>query len=694
MSFFWNRQRLGLNTRSLSGRPARRNRQQALARMAQIEALEGRALLTVATISTVAGNGTLGFSGNDGPATSAAINQPTGVVTDGAGNIFFSDSSNYQIREIVKASGKIIAVAGNGTSGTSGDGGAATAAQISTVNGLAIDGNGNLFLADSAAHVVRKVNLSSGVITLVAGTGVDGNTGNGGAATAAQLSSPAALALDTLGNLYIGDDSSNVVRKVDKSTGVITTVLGTGVGGISADGTLATAAQITSPDGLALDSAGNLYFSDPYSNVVREVVKASGKVITVAGDANFPLGFSGDGGSALKAQLYAPYGLAFDAADNLYIADLGNNRVREVLKGTGVITTVAGNGTGGYAGDSGPAALAQLNSPWGVAVDSSGNLVIGDNQNNRIRQVTFSAALATSTSLVGSNSSAVYGQAITYTATVSPSLASSLTPGGAVQFVVDGVNYGVPVALSQGRASLAVSGLGAGVHAVGARYTGDSTFGTSAATNLSQTLSKAVLVVRANAVSGRAGDPLPALTTSYSGFVNGDTASVLTLEPTVSTTATQVSLAGSYPISVTGGSAENYTISTQGSTLVLTAPIKPVSVKGIMAGSKLTGVTIVFNGPMSAYSVQSLASYMSMAPGKDKKYGTKDDVQVALKSATYNASTFTLTLKFKSGVASTPGLRLTGTGLADVLGGLIDGARTGKPGSNLVATFTGKTVKF
>ena len=275
--------------------------------MAQIEALEGRALLTVATISTVAGNGTLGFSGNDGPATSAAINQPTGVVTDGAGNIFFSDSSNYQIREIVKASGKIIAVAGNGTSGTSGD---------------------------------------------------------GGAATAAQLSSPAALALDTLGNLYIGDDSSNVVRKVDKSTGVITTVLGTGVGGISADGTLATAAQITSPDGLALDSAGNLYFSDPYSNVVREVVKASGKVITVAGDANFPLGFSGDGGSALKAQLYAPYGLAFDAADNLYIADLGNNRVREVLKGTGVITTVAGNGTGGYAGDSGPAALAQLNSPW------------------------------------------------------------------------------------------------------------------------------------------------------------------------------------------------------------------------------------------------------------------------------------------------------------------------------------------
>ncbi len=707
MSFLRNLQNLGLNRKSRTSR--RMRRMTPWASLAQIEALEGRALLSTATIGTVAGSGARGFAGDNGAATGAAMKTPINSVVDSAGNIFIADQYNLRVREVVKATGNIITVAGSGGGGQlggyTGDGGQATAAQLSNVSALALDGKGNLFIGDFTNHVVRAVDLTSGIITTVAGKpGVGAPyvpaVSDGQLATSIQLGNPAALAVDNLGNLLIADSADHVVLKVDMTTHTIRAVAGNGTtstsdGGVSGDGGQASLAQLNSPRGLAVDGQGNLFISDMLAMNVRKVDQATGVISTVAGIAGFAY-YSGDGGPASAAKLYTPQGIAVDGQGNLYIADTANNRIREVVKATGIINTVVGNGTLGFSGDGGNPLAAQLNNPQGIAVDSQGNLYVSDTQNQRIRAVTFSAptTVGTTTSLSTNNASAVYGQVVAFTATVSPSAASGLTPGGTVQFVVDGLNYGAPVALSQGRASVSVSGLGAGVHTVGASYAGDSNFGTSAASNLSQSLSKAVLVVKANAASGRAGNPLPALTSSYSGFVNGDTAAVLTSVPTVSTTATTASLAGAYPISVSGGAAKNYAIATQGSTLTLAPPIKPTSVKGIYSGTKLTGLTIVFNGPMSAASVQKLANYVVAAPGKDGKYGTKDDVKVALLSATYNASTSTLTLKLKSAVASTPGLQLKGTGLADVAGGLIDGARTGKPGSILTATFKGKTVVF
>ena len=351
-----------------------------------------RTVDTTGTITTVAGTDSSGFSGDGGPATSAQLAYPVGVVVDPAGNLFIADIVNQRIREVDTAS-TITTVAGTGAGGFSGDGGLATGAQLSFPSGVAVDPAGSLFIADRGNNRIRTVD-TAGTITTVAGSGTDTFSGDGGLATSAQLSYPSGVAVDRAGNLFIADAWNDRIRAVD-TTGMITTVAGTGAAGFSGDDGSATNAQLyvafVYPIGVAMDPAGNLFIADVANNRVR-TVDTAGTITTVAGSGAF--GFSGDGGPATTAQLFYPSGVAVDPAGNLFVADVENHRIRKV-DAAGTITTVAGTGTGGFGGDNGQAASAQLRYPSGVAVDPAGDLFVGDTGNNRIRMVDAAGTVTT-----------------------------------------------------------------------------------------------------------------------------------------------------------------------------------------------------------------------------------------------------------------------------------------------------------
>jgi uncharacterized protein (TIGR03437 family) len=326
-------------------------------------------------ITTVAGNGSPVSSGDNGPATSAGTGNPNSLAVDSAGNLYIAASGN-SIRKV--SGGFITTVAGGG--GTLGDGGPATSAQLMCACGVAVDATGNLYIADQFSARIRKI--SAGVITTVAGNGTAGLGGDNGPATSAQLYSPEGVAVDSAGNLYIADANNHRTREV--SGGVITSVAGGGLS-VLGDPVPAASASLYSPAGVAADSAGNLYIADSGNSRIREV--SGGVITTVAGSgAALDGGFSGDNGPATSAQVSNPAGVAVDAAGNLYIADSSNDRIRKVSNG--VLTTVVGTGTLGFAGDNGPATYAELSAPNGVAVDPAGNLYIADTGNNRIRKVT------------------------------------------------------------------------------------------------------------------------------------------------------------------------------------------------------------------------------------------------------------------------------------------------------------------
>ncbi len=333
------------------------------------------------TVTTVAGNGTSGYSGDGGAAIAAQLNNPCTVAVDGSGNIYIADQLNNRVR-MVAPDGTVSTVAGSGTAGFAGDGSAATSAQLNHPCGVALDSSGNLYIADSANHVIRK-RVTSGTLSTVAGNATAGYAGDGAAATDASLNTPIGLAVDATGNLYIADTLNHRVRKL-ATDGKITTVAGNGFEGRAGDGSAATSASLTGPQAVALDAAGNLYIADTSNAVVRKVA-ADGTITTVAGTGI--KGHSGDGGPATQAALNYPKGLAVDGTGNLYIADSFNSRIR-VVAATGVITTVAGNGTFGDSGDGGPATSAQLRFPSGLALDAAGNLHVADSQNSRIRRLT------------------------------------------------------------------------------------------------------------------------------------------------------------------------------------------------------------------------------------------------------------------------------------------------------------------
>lgn len=356
------------------------------------------------TIQTVAGTNTSGYSGDGGSTIQSSLNKPYGVTVDNSGNLYIADTENNRIRK-VDESGTIHTIAGSGTSGYSGGEGPATSAALHTPSGVAVDSSGNLYISDYHNHRIRKVDVTGKISTVAGGTELPGTSGDGGPATSARLINPEGLAIDSSGNLYIAEYGGHRIRKVDV-TGQISTVAGIGIYGFSGDGGDATSAQLSFPTDVAVDGKGNLYIADTYNNRIRKV-DASGKITTVAGTGYG--GFYGDGGSAAEANLYYPWGVVIDNVGNLYIADTFNSRIRKV-DSSGMITTIAGTDQVGYAGDGGPAASAELYHPYGIALDRSGDLYVADLNNNRIRKLsldvsarTVSAFAASSIPGVGTN---------------------------------------------------------------------------------------------------------------------------------------------------------------------------------------------------------------------------------------------------------------------------------------------------
>lgn len=334
------------------------------------------------TISTVAGNGTAGDTGDGGPASNAELNGPRGVTEDIYGNLYIAEYYGQRVRKVTP-SGTITTLAGTGVAGYSGDGGPATSAKLNGPYRVTVDLAGNVYIPDSANGVVRKVS-PNGIITTVVGNGNIGDSGDGGLATSATLNYPEAVAFDSAGDYYVADEGANVVRFVNTS-GIISTAVGTGVGSYTGDGGPANKATLDGPVGVAVDPAGDLYISDQGNNVIRKVT--NGTISTFAGTGVF--GYFGDGGPATKAEFGLPASIGLDAAGNLYIPDVNNSRIRVVLT-NGNIESVAGTGAESYGGDGGPAVDAAINVPRSVSVAPNGDVYIGDFGNNRVRRLTQS----------------------------------------------------------------------------------------------------------------------------------------------------------------------------------------------------------------------------------------------------------------------------------------------------------------
>jgi uncharacterized protein (TIGR03437 family) len=346
--------------------------------------------LSGTTLTLVAGNSRPGFSGDGGPAVSAQLNTPAGIAVDAAGNVYVADSVNNRVR-IVTKDGLINTFAGNGTIGyvgAVGDGGPANQAQLQLPSGVAVDSNGNVYIADTGDNLIRKV-TTDGYIATIVGNGYPGFSGDAAAANQATVNKPEDVAVDSSGNIYIADTANAAIRKIT-TDGNINTVAGNASIGFAGDGGLATSAGLIEPYAVSVDSSGEIFIAEPEDGRIRKVDSKS-NINTIAG--NGTLGFAGDNAAATSAEFYLPTGVAVDSSGNVYIADSANSRIRK-LSGSNV-STVAGNGAISYAGDGGTATKAELNSPQGVAADSAGNLYIADSANNVVRKVAANGSIST-----------------------------------------------------------------------------------------------------------------------------------------------------------------------------------------------------------------------------------------------------------------------------------------------------------
>jgi len=381
-----------------------------------------RIVSTSGVISAYAGSGNPCFPrqgcGNNGPPTSANLSNPWQIVLDGSGNLFIADASTNSVWEMVAATQTMTIVAGFGLPGFAGDGGPATSASLNTTRGVAVDAIGNVFIADAGNQRVRQFTVGGNISTFAGG----GSGNDGSVATSAILGGGRGVALDSAGNLYIADTYNNRIREVTPSSppstiGTITTIAGTGIAGFAGDGGLATSAELNFPNAIAVDSSNNVYVTDAGNFVIRKYTPGTGNLVVVAGTPQgqcnaFPCGDGGPATGSGGATFAQPNQIALDAAGNIYVADAGTHSIR-VVNTTGAPITIAGvtiqpgdiqtvagtNGTAcgnplsGSCGDNGPASSAQLNAPFGVAVDGSGNIFIADTGDNRIRKVTAATGI-------------------------------------------------------------------------------------------------------------------------------------------------------------------------------------------------------------------------------------------------------------------------------------------------------------
>jgi len=663
---------------------------QRLARLCLLCCLSGLINLAVSSrlqaqiITTVAGIGTPGYSGDGGAATAARIQGPYGVAVDATGTIYFADYSNHRIRKVT-SNGIITTVAGTGVGGYNGDGVVATTASLYFPNAIAVDAAGNIFISDYLNNRIRKVS-PNGMITTVAGTSAQGYSGDGGPATAAKLNSPSGITVDGAGNLFIGDYGNNRVRKVDGASGIITTVAGTGSRGYSGDGGAAIAAKIGAPQGLVVDAAGNLFFAEYLNHCIRRVDGSTGIITTVAGTGT--QGYSGDGGPATTAQLRFPAGITVDDAGNLLIADRSNSCIRKVDT-NGIITILVGTSTAGYKGDGGAATSAGLNRPWGIAVDASGNLFIGDSDNNRIRKVSgLAPLLSDNASLSGlslnQSNIAFTANTTTYSTSVDNAVstatvtATTAEAGATVKWgettITSGTAFNVPLTVGNNvvtilvtapdgttqktytininRQAVALQSQTITFNLVGEKIYGDADFTVTASASSSLPLSfssfntgvatvspngtvhivgvgtttitasqpggdgytaaqpvkqiltvkPASLTITANNQCLALGNLLPNLTVSYQGFVNGQGPGSLLSPPALTVAANAVSVPGNYTITASGAVSPNYAIQYQSGTLTVVGAT--LSAGGALSPANPTvtltaggGTSYAFGGP-------------------------------------------------------------------------------------------------
>jgi sugar lactone lactonase YvrE len=499
---------------------------------------------------------------------------PTAIVFDPAGNLYLAETANHVIRK-VDTVGRITTIAGTGAQGFSGDAGPATAATLDSPQGLALDAAGNLYIADTHNHRIRKLDLTSGLITTIAGS-TPGFSGDNAPATASQLDLPTALALDPANDLYVADTGNHRIRKIAAS-GLITTIAGNGTQGFSGDAGPAISAAIDSPAGIALDSASNLYLADTHNHRIRRIDATTGVIATIAGTGT--LGYSGDIAPAIAATLALPHGLTIDTNGDLYLADTANHRIRRIAAATGIITTVAGDGTQAFSGDGDPAIAASLDSPSNAAISPSAVITLADTGNQRIRQLTAAPAPATTIQTVAGLGLTTPG-ALTLTA---PSVIaygtgqltatmSSATPatGGITFFDTTSIATTTlgTFTLAANTATLSTTNLSVGIHNLIATYVGDQTHGAAQSSTFVLTIAPQQLTATIAPITLLYGQPVPSISGTLTGVLPQDTSN---LSAAFTTTATTLSPSGTYPITatLTGSAAGNYAIASPATTLTI-----------------------------------------------------------------------------------------------------------------------------
>lgn len=493
---------------------------------------------------------------NGQQAVTAPLNSPAALCYDSAGNFYIADQNNNIIRKVDTA-GTITTVAGTGEQGFDGDGGVATQAILDSPAGVAIDASGNLYISDTGNQRIRKI-ASSGTISTIAGTGTAGFSGDGGAATLAMISLPTAIVVDSSGNVFFADSNNNRVREILAASGLIQTVAGNGEQGYSGDGGSATSAALDTPEGISVDSSGNLYLSDTRNNRIRKI--SGGVITTIAGDGSFK--FAGDGSTATSGSFASPHGIAVNAGGTtLYIADTDNQRIRQV-NSSNLLSTIAGNGQEGEDQVNGSATAVSLDSPLGVAIGPQGTVAIADTDNDLVRAV-FGGSVVT-TAGGGQAASAlalsIPSQVITYgQGVLTATLTTSTSSTGNIIFYDSGTPVST-VTLSSGVAVLNLGSLSVGTHNLSASYAGDGTNPAAVSGVTVVTINPLAITASITPIAVQYGQTIPAITGSLSGVLAQDSGNV---QVAFSTGATSASSPGSYIVTgaLLGSASANYTLS-------------------------------------------------------------------------------------------------------------------------------------